>query len=141
MTESIRKRFRQKVRTLLWRKGSMPAYYNCPHEFVIRSRGLYHPHASWGCREADFRFLARTIKEHGKRMKWRHRRDVMFFDDGYAYWRIGPVINRTDERGMMNDGHPPDEVLAQMRKRFWPSTADRRDYKREEEASRFICGR
>jgi hypothetical protein len=28
----------------------------------------------------------------------------------------------------MNNGRPPAKVLAQMRKRFWPTTADRKRY-------------
>jgi hypothetical protein len=50
-------------------------------------------------------------------MKWRHRRDVVLFDDRFVYWQIGPIINRTDRRSMMNGGRPPAKVLAEMRKK------------------------
>jgi len=55
------------------------------------------------------------------------------FDGRHVYWRIEGIINRSDRRSMMNGGRPPAKVLAQMRKRFWPNTADRRRYAEEEE--------
>ena len=131
--EITRKRFKKKVNWLRWRKAVMPCYYNCPHEYVVRERDLFVPWAPWGCPEKDFQFFKKTIRTHGERKKWRHRRDVVLFDGRFVYWQIGPIINRTDRRSMMNGGRPPAKVLAQMRKRFWPTTADRRRYADEEE--------
>ena len=34
---------------------------------------------------------------------------------------------------MMNGGRPSQKILKEMRKRFWPTTADRRRYADEEE--------
>jgi hypothetical protein len=111
----------------------MPAYYSCPHEYIIRERDLFYEGARWGCSERDFQFLKKTIATYGERMKWRHRRDVVLFDSRFVYWRLGGIINRTDKRGMDNGGRPPAKVLEQMRKRFWPTKADRRRYADEEE--------
>jgi hypothetical protein len=128
IAEITRKRFKKKVNWLRWRKAVMPCYYNCPHEYVVRERDLFIPWAPWGCPEKDFQFFKKTIRTHGERKKWRHRRDVVLFDGRFVYWQIGPIINRTDRRSMMNGGRPPAKVLAQMRKRFWPTTADRKRY-------------
>lgn len=114
---------------MFWRKATMPCYYSCPHEYVVRRRSLFRASAAWGCSERDFQFLKETIACYGERTKWRHRRDVVFFDGRFVYFVCGPVINRTDKRSMLNDGYPPTEVLAQMRKRFWPTKADRRKYR------------
>jgi hypothetical protein len=62
-----------------------------------------------------------------------NRRDVVLFDGRFVYWQIGPIINRTDRRSMMNGGRPSQKILKEMRKRFWPTTADRRRYADEEE--------
>jgi hypothetical protein len=126
--ENTRKRFKKKVNRLRGRKAVMPCYYNCPHEYVVRERDLFIPWAPWGCPEKDFQFFKKTIRTHGERKKWRHRCDVVLFDGRFVYWQIGPIINRTDRRSMMNGGRPPAKVLAQMRKRFWPTTADRKRY-------------
>jgi hypothetical protein len=130
LPEQARKRFKKKVNWLRWRKAVMPCYYNCPHEYVVRERDLFLPWAPWGCPEKDFQFLKKTIATHGEPMKWRHRRDVVLFDGRFVYWQIGPIINRTDKRSMMNNGRPPAKVLVQIRKRFWPTRADRREYNR-----------
>jgi hypothetical protein len=107
--EITRKRFKKKVNWLRWRKAVMPCYYNCPHEYVVRERDLFIPWAPWGCPERDFQFFKKTIRTHGERKKWRHRRDVVLFDGRFVYWQIGPIINRTDRRSMMNGGRPPAE--------------------------------
>ena len=49
-------------------------------------------------------------------MNWRHRRDVVLFDGRFVYWQIGPIINRTDKRSMMNDGRPPARFGANSQK-------------------------
>ena len=116
--ETTRKRFRKKVVARIWRKALMPCYYNCPHEYIVRERDLFYEGASWGCSE---------------RGKWRHRRDVVLFDGRYVYWRIEGIINRTDRRSYLNGGRPSQKILKEMRKRFWPTTADRRRYADEEE--------
>ena len=131
--ETTRTRFKKKVNWLRWRKAVMPCYYNCPHEYVVRERKLFVPWAPWGCPEKDFQFFKKTIRTHGERKKWRHRRDVVLFDGRFVYWQIGPIINRTDRRSMMNGGRPSQKILKEMRKRFWPTTADRRRYADEEE--------
>ena len=131
--ETTRKRFRKKVVARIWRKALMPCYYNCPHEYIVRERDLFYEGASWGCSERDFQFLKKTIATHGERRKWRHRRDVVLFDGRYVYWRIEGIINRTDRRSYLNGGRPSQKILKEMRKRFWPTTADRRRYADEEE--------
>ena len=108
----------------------MPCYHRCPHEYIVRERDSFYEGASWNCSERDFQFLKKTIATYGERMRWRHRRDVVFFDGRLVYFVCGPVINRTDKRSMLNNGHPPIEVVAQMRKRFWPTKADRRKYRK-----------
>ncbi len=131
--ETTRKRFKKKVNWLRWRKAVMPCYYNCPHEYIVRERDLFYEGASWGCSERDFQFLKKTIATHGERRKWRHRRDVVLFEGRYVYWRIEGIINRTDRRSYLNGGRPSQKILKEMRKRFWPTTADRRRYADEEE--------
>ena len=83
MTRQTRLRFRKKIRRK-WRKAILPAYYNCPHEYIVRERDLFYEGASWGCSERDFQFLKKTIATHGERRKWRHRRDVVLFDGRYV---------------------------------------------------------
>ncbi len=133
ISETTRKRFRKKVVARIWREALMPCYYNCPHEYIVRERDLSYEGASWGCSERDFQFLKKTIATHGERRKWRHRRDVVLFDGRYVYWRIEGIINRTDRRSYLNGGRPSQKILKEMRKRFWPTTADRRRYADEEE--------
>jgi hypothetical protein len=133
MNARERKRFRAKVSGRVWRKALMPCYYNCPHEYLVRERDLFHKGASWGCSERDFQFFKEMIATHGERVKWRHRRDVVFFEGRYVYWRLGGIINRTDRRSYQNGGRPPQRVLKEMRRRFWPTTADRERYADEEE--------
>jgi hypothetical protein len=70
--------------------------------------------------------LKKVIDKHGERVQWRHRRAVVLFDSRFAYWRCGPVINRTYRMSYLNGGHPSAKVLAKMRKRFWPNKADRK---------------
>jgi hypothetical protein len=74
--------------------------------------------------------LKKVIAKHGERVKWRHRRDVVLFDDLLAYWRCEGVINRTDQRSYLNGGRPSEKVLKEMRKRFWPTKWDRKYYNR-----------
>jgi hypothetical protein len=121
-------RFRKLVDRLYWRKGMMPYYWDCPHEYVIDKDELYVPDAPWGCKERDFQYLSSLIEAYGKRMPWRSRRDTAMFDGRLVYWRIGCVINRTYRESMIFKGYPPPHVLEQMRKRFWPTRADRTEY-------------
>jgi hypothetical protein len=111
-----------------WRKATMPAYYRCPHEYVVRQRDLFLWGAPWRCTETEFQFLKRVIAKHGERVKWRHRRDVVLFDRLFAYWRCGGIINRSYRISYLNGGRPSEKVLKRLRKRFWPTRADRRYY-------------
>src|SRR5262245_66626381 len=118
MTEGIRKRFRETVRTMFWRKAVMPCYYTCPHEYVVRRRSLFRTVAPWGCSERDFQFLTKTIKAHSERMTWRHRSDVDFFDGRLVYFICRHIINLTDKRSMLNKRHSNTYVIAQMLQHF-----------------------
>jgi len=79
--------------------------------------------STWRCTETEF-----VIAKHGERVKWRHRRDVVLFHGRYVYWREQGVINRTFRLSYMKGGRPDEKVLAKIRKRFWPNTADRQYY-------------
>ena len=57
--------------------------------------------------------------------QWRKHRYTFLFVDDLIYWVDEPVINRTDKRSLMNGGYPPANVLAQIRKRFGATKADR----------------
>ena len=124
MNQRERQRFRRLVGIFYWRKAVMPCYYNCPHEYVVRQADLFVRGAPWRITEQEFRFLKKVIDKHGEQVKWRHRKDIVLFDGLYSYWRCGGVINRT----YRNDGKPSAKVLKRLRKRFWPTTADRRYY-------------
>ena len=128
MTPRTRRKFRRLVGFFYWRKATLPRYWKCPHECVVRQRDLYLWGAPWRITEAEFQWLKKVIAKHGERTTWRHRRDVVLFDGRYVYWRCGGVINRTDRRSHMNNGRPPARVLKETRKRFWPTTADRKYY-------------
>jgi hypothetical protein len=114
------KRFIKTVEALEWRKASMPFYWSCPHEYIVRKKS---------CRTKDYDFIEKLIAKHGKKAQWRKRRNTFLFLDGLIYWVDEPVINRTDERSLLNGGYPPRNVLAQIRERFWPMKEDRALYK------------
>ena len=79
----------------------MPCYYNCPHEYVVRERDLFIPWAPWGCPEKDFQFFKKTIRTHGERKKWRHRRDVVLFDGRYRL--LADWANYQSHRSTLDD--------------------------------------
>jgi hypothetical protein len=84
-------------------------------------------------KRSTFPSLDRPLKqayqnEHGTRMRWRHRNDVVLFDGRYCYWRCEGIINRTYRISYLDGGRPSDETLAKLRKRFWPTRKDRRYY-------------
>jgi hypothetical protein len=135
MNAQTRRRFRRLTgQVFFWKKAQMPWYWRCPHEYVVRQRDLGSPDvgglwgAPWRCTESEFQFLKRVIAEHGTRMKWRHRNDVVLFDGRYCYWRCEGIINRTYRISYLNGGRPSEETLAKLRKRFWPTRKDRRYY-------------
>jgi hypothetical protein len=128
-------RFRRTVNRLYWRKGVMPYYWDCPHEYVIDEFYLYILDAPWGVSERTFNYLSRMIEKHGQPMPWRSRRDVSLFDGRYVYWRAECVINRTYRQSMLFAGYPPPPVLEKLRKRFWPTRTERAEYKRIKDAA------
>jgi hypothetical protein len=117
-----RKRLNARVAALEWRKAKMPWYWTCPHEFVLCGKTL---------RKKDYKFIAKLIEKHGREKKWRTREYCFLFVGQLIYWRIDEVINRTDRRALLRGGYPPQRVLAQIRKRFWPTKADRLKYKKQ----------
>jgi hypothetical protein len=126
------KRFRKIVSGLFWRKAMMPRYWSCPHEYVtsVDDPLLRCPDAPWACSERQFDFLSRMIAKYGEEQKWRSRRDVVLFVGRYVYWggqEIG-VVNRTYRVSQDFKGQVPPHILEQLRKRFWPTKADRKLY-------------
>jgi hypothetical protein len=73
------------------------------------------------CCKKDYDFIEKLIAKHGKQAQWRKHRYTFLLVDGLVYWVDEPVINRTDKRSLMNGGYPAPDVLAQIRKRFWPT--------------------
>jgi len=121
MPRTKRKRFIKTVGAMQWRKAMMPWYWTCAHEYVVRKRS---------CRKKDYNLIEKLIDKHRKQAQWRKHRDTFLFVDRLIYWVTEDAINRTDKRSLMNGGYPPPDVLAQIRKRFWPTRVDRDRYRR-----------
>ena len=72
------------------------------------------------------------IEKHGRLMKWRTRKYVFLHVNGLIYWQLEEVINRTGAGALECDGYPTKRTLVKLRKRFWPTKADRLKYKNNE---------
>ena len=97
------------VKELTWEKASSAQYKDAPHEYAVRDK---NPKAAWD-------ELAKLIKQHGEYRKWRTVKFKYFIHDGYAYWIVGIIINRTYEDSLENGGYPSKETRAKISKRFW----------------------
>jgi hypothetical protein len=94
----------------------MPWFWTCPHEYLFRKRT---------CPKRISDALAKVIDKYAKPRRWRAHSYCFLFVDGLIYWRIEDCINRTDRRALANNGHPSENTLKQIRRRFWPTSKER----------------
>src|SRR5262249_21288161 len=109
MSNEINQRARGLLaKKLPWKKVKSEEYRDVAHEYISRSQ----------C-EAEWDQLAAVIKKYGEYREWRKKRYKYFSWDGYVYWAMWPVINRSYEEALNNNGFPNKKDQERIFKRFW----------------------
>src|SRR5262245_46940155 len=108
MTKKQLQRVRELAGRFRWRKVKSEHYRNAPHEYVSLSDG-----------RRSFGALARQIRRHGQSRPWRDYRYRYLIVGRFAYWWLGPVINRTYRQALDNGGWPRKRDRKRIKRRFW----------------------
>jgi hypothetical protein len=109
MSNEINQRTRKLLaKKLPWKRVRALEYKSIAHEYIVRNQ----------C-EHEWDQLAAIIKKYGEYRSWRGKRYKYFTWNGYAYWMLWPIINRTYEAALDNGGYPSKADQERILKRFW----------------------